>query len=185
MKSLRTVIAFILSLIVLSAIGCERAENRLVSTPDDTIISISVDDARQTDLIYTGAVFVGDATDENFGNDTYHLNTATIAEDTLEISVSFSGGCRPHEFTLVVSDSFLEVAEADLQADIKKAVVSHVTLAHNANGDSCEAFPTEEWEFELTSIKKLYQQVYQQKAGTIILQLKEAPDEELIYEFAM
>lgn len=188
MKSLRTVIAFILILVVLSAIGCERAENRIISTPDDALISISVDDARPTEqIIYTGVVFVGDATDENFGNDTYHLNTATITEDTLEINVSFSGGCRHHEFTLIASDSFLEVAEAGLQANIKKAAVLNVTLAHNAKGDPCEAFPTEDWEFELTSIKKLYQQIYQQKAGTIVLRLKDAPNKgkELVYKFAM
>ena len=61
----------------------------------------------------------------------------------------------------------------------------HITLAHNANGDLCRAWLTEDYHFDLTPIKTMYQKAYRQAAGTIILRLKDAPDGKLIYEFSM
>ena len=109
------------------------------------------------------------------GTDEYALNSAAITDDTLNISVSYSGGCEDHQFTLVVSDTFLESFPVQL----------HASLTHNANGDTCEAYPTENYRFDLTPIKTMYQETYRQEAGTIILRLKDAPDGELIYEFTM
>ena len=141
--------------------------------PDDPV-SISVDDVSPGEIFYTGAVFIGDAGDR-FGTDEYALNSATITDDTLNISVSYSGGCEDHQFTLVVSDTFLESHPVQLQASI----------AHNANGDPCEAYPTDNYRFDLTPIKTMYQNAYRQEAGTIVLRLKDAPEGELIYEFTM
>ena len=141
--------------------------------PDDPI-SISVDDVNPDEIFYTGTVFIGDAGDR-FGTDEYALNSATITDDTLNISVSYSGGCKYHQFTLVASDTFLESHPVQLQASI----------AHNANGDTCEAYPTENYRFDLTSIKTMYQNAYRQEAGIIVLRLKDAPEGELIYEFTM
>ena len=36
-------------------------------------------------------------------------------------------------------------------------------LAHNANGDACEAWLTEDYNFDLTPIKTMYQEGYRQK----------------------
>ena len=60
-----------------------------------------------------------------------------------------------------------------------------IFVAHNANGDTCEAYPTEDYHFDLTPIKTMYQEAYQQEAGTIILRLKDTQNVELIYEFTM
>ena len=171
---LKNTIGFTLSLLSLLALGCQRNQDQKIMQPDDTLISVSRDDARQDDIIYQGAVFIGDA-GNRFGTDEYALNSATITDDTLNISVSYSGGCKEHEFTLVASDAFLESFPVQL----------HVSIAHNANGDTCEAYPTENYRFDLTPIKTMYQEAYRQEAGTIILRLKDAPDGELVYEFTM
>ncbi len=165
-------IGFILSLLILLTIGCQQLQNQMKADPDDT--SLSVDDVDPADIAYIGEVFIGNAGDR-FGTDEFVVNSASITDDTLSVSVSYSGGCETHEFTLIASESFLESFPVQL----------HVSLAHNANGDACEAYPTEKYQFDLTPIKNMYQEAYRQEAGTIILRLKEAPNTDLVYEFTM
>ena len=168
-------IGFILSLLILLTIGCQQLQNQMKADPDDTSLSVDdVDDVDPADIAYIGEVFIGNAGDK-FGTDKFVVNSATIADDTLTVSVSYSGGCGTHEFTLIASESFLESFPVQL----------HVSLAHNANGDACEAYPTEKYQFDLTPIKNMYQEAYRQEAGTIILRLKEAPNTDLVYEFTM
>ena len=169
---LKNVIVYALSISIF-VIGCQQLNDQMKSGPDDTV-SISVDDVHPDEIFYTGPVSIGDAADR-FGTDAYTLNSATITDDTLNISVSYSGGCKDHQFTLVASDTFLESFPVQL----------HVSIAHDANGDTCEAYPTENYRFNLTPIKTMYQEAYRQEAGTIILRLKDAPDGELVYEFTM
>ena len=163
-----------LGLLVLFTIGCQQIQNQMKVEPDGTTVSVSVDDDIPDIEPSVGKVFIGDA-DGRFGTDKYTLNTTSINGDTLTINVSYSGGCEKHEMTLVVTESFLESFPVQL----------HVSLAHNANGDTCEAYPTEDYHFGLTPIKTMYQKAYQQEAGTIILRLKDAPNVELLYEFTM
>lgn len=153
--------------------GCQQLNDQMKTELDDPV-SISVDDVNPDEIFYTGTVFIGDAGNK-FGTDAYALNSTTITDDTLNISVSYSGGCEDHQFTLVVSDTFLESFPVQL----------HASIAHNANGDTCEAYPTENYRFDLTPIKTMYQEAYRQEAGTIVLRLKDAPDGELVYEFTM
>ena len=108
------------------------------------------------------------------GTDDYVLRDTAITDDTLRLTVSYSGGCEPHEFTLVTSGTFLESSPVRLP----------ISVAHNANDDSCEAFPTEVYHFDLTDIKALYQEAYQQAAGTIILLLENAPNGQIGYQFS-
>ncbi len=164
----------VLFTIGLFTIGCQQVQNQIKGEPDDTTVSVSVDDVPHDIEPYVGKVFIGDA-DGRFGTDDYALNSATITNDTLTVSVSYSGGCEAHHFTLVASDTFLESFPVQL----------HAYIAHNANNDNCEAYPTVSYQFDLTPIKTMYQEAYQQEAGTIVLHLKDAPDGELVYEFTM
>ena len=168
----KNVIVYALGVFIFS-IGCQQLNDQMQTGPDDGL-SVVVGGVDADETGYTGTVFIGDAGDR-FGTDEYALNSAAITDDTLNISVSYSGGCEDHQFTLVVSDTFLESFPVQL----------HASLTHNANGDTCEAYPTENYRFDLTPIKKMYQTAYRQEAGTIILRLKDAPDGELIYEFTM
>ncbi len=109
---------------------------------------------------------------EEWGADRFQLSAASITGDTLAVTVSYSGGCQVHQFTLVASDSFLESDPVQLE----------VALAHNANGDLCRAWLTEDLLFSLVPIKERFQSQYQD-SGRVVLLLEDAPGE-LLYEFA-
>ena len=168
----KNAIAYTLSVFVFF-IGCQHLNDPTQIGLDEPV-SISREDVHPDERFYTGAVFIGDAGDR-FGTDDYTLNSATITDDTLNISLSYGGGCEDHQLTLVVSETFLESFPVQL----------HTSLAHNANGDPCQAWLTETYRFDLTPIKEMYQEAYRRKAGTLILRLKEAPDGELTYEFTL
>lgn len=165
---LKNVIGSALSLLILSGIGCQRDLN------EDVPSLSSVDSVAVEEEPYMGILIIG-GEGIKFENDSFVLNDTMIMDDTLTINVSYSGGCKNHQFTLVASDSFSESFPVQLNAYI----------VHNANGDTCEAWPTEDYYFDLTPIKTLYHNAYRQKAGKIVLRLKEAPGKKLIYEFAM
>ena len=161
---LANAITLALSLIIFFAVGCQQVQNHITDKPDDTDVSVSPDDVAP-DAINMGRVVIADAVEE-WGVDEYVLNSATITDDTLVLNVSYGGGCEDHQFTLVASGVFLESFPVQLS----------VSLAHNANSDPCEAWLTEDYHFDLSAIKSLYQAAYQQEAGTIILLLKDAPE---------
>ena len=162
-----------LCVFILFVIGCQHIQNDMNPEPDG-LISIAVDKGTQDNMTYSSNVFIGDAGNK-FGTDAFALDTATIEGDILKVNLSYSGGCKSHQFTLVASDLFHESSPVQLP----------IYIAHNANGDTCEAYPTEDYHFNLTPIKDLYQKRYRQDAGTIILKLKDAPEGELVYKFTM
>ena len=166
-------LGFVLGLNIFFVIGCQQLQNQITGKPDDVSVSVSVDDV-VPDEIQTGTVVITDAVEE-WGVDEYVLNSATIIDDRLELSISYSGGCEKHQFTLVSSGVFLESFPVQLR----------VSLSHNANNDSCEAWLTDDYHFDLNTIKILYKTAYQQEAGTVILLLEDAPNGQLVYEFAM
>ena len=118
-----------------------------------------------------GTVVVADG--RAWGDDPYVANSATIDGDRLTIEVSFAGGCQDHAFTLVLAESFRESDPVQLAA----------TLAHEANGDLCEAWLTESRIFDLSLVKTRYAQSYGAGAGRVVLQIAGVPGESLLYEF--
>ena len=132
---------------------------------------------RQIDPPRGGAVVLGAAAEgrDQWGTDPYQLSAARIAGDTLTITVSYGGGCAEHQFTLLTSNVFLESDPVQLG----------VSLAHEANGDLCRAWLTEVLDFDLTPIKRLYQDAYREDSGPIILLLEDAPEPALVYEFML
>ena len=128
-----------------------------------------------------GFVFLGDDSDDDVviedgrsrGNDPYVVNSAALDGDRLSIEVSYGGGCRDHAFTLVISKSFRESDPVQLAA----------VLAHEANGDPCEAWLTETHVFDLSLIKTRYRQFYGPGPGRVVLQIEGVSGEHLLYEF--
>ena len=120
----------------------------------------------------TGRVVVA-GTEGTLADDDYVLNSAAIAGDTLTASVSYSGGCRTHVFTLVVGASFVESSPVRLPADLR----------HDGNGDTCEAFPTESYAFDLTVVKARYRDAYGPGRGQVALELANLPGDRLLYDF--
>ena len=151
---------------LLLAIGCDRMDNQVIDEMDEAGDAIG----KIGDTVIAVAP-------EAWGTDAYVINAATIevsdTADTLNINVSYTGGCETHAFTLVAEPMFLESFPVQLR----------VSIAHNANGDTCQALITEDHQFDLTPIKTVYQKGYQTEQGTIVLRLKDAPPSDLTYEF--
>ena len=148
---------------LLLAIGCDRMENQFMDKTDDTA----------DDIGKIGDTVIASTPEASSVTDAYVINTATVKGETLRVNVSYSGGCETHEFTLVAEPRFLESFPVQLR----------VSIAHNANGDTCQDSITEDHVFDLTPIKEVYQKGYQTDTGTIILRLNGAPPGELAYEF--
>ena len=55
-----------------------------------------------------------------------------------------------------------------------------ITLIHDAHGDTCEAYPSEQLRFDLRPIKRHYQETFNQDSGTVYLRLAGHP-RSLIY----
>ena len=137
----------------------------------ETQVIGKTDDAAD-DVARIGSVVFGLTADE-WGTDAYTINAATLEGDTLRVNVSYSGGCETHAFTLVAEQRFLESFPVQLR----------VSIAHNANGDRCDALITGDYHFDLTPLKEAYQKGYRKDEGTIVLRLKDAPPSDLFYDF--
>ena len=117
-----------------------------------------------------GTVVVNDADlpVDHWGDDPCELAidpAPVVADDALTLAVSYSGGCARHDVTLV-ADSRFSAADPGRLA---------VRLAHDANGDSCEAYLTETYRFDLAPVRTLYQRTYGRNAGVVRLRLRRPP----------
>ena len=169
--TLKNACTFALSLIVLGTIGLgETQENE---SSDDSPVAVSSDDVSSEETKLWGRVVIDPDSTADLGADEYELDAAAITGDTLVVTVSYGGGCEDHFFALDASAAFAESDPVQLM----------VALAHNANGDACQRWVTQDYCFNLAPLKARYQAEYQQDAGTIVLQLKGAASE-LVYEFA-
>lgn len=168
--------AFAWSLVVLYAIGCGQKQEDKSGSGAGALISFSPADQAPDETKSSGPVVLTDSsaiTSGAWGTDDFALSAAAITGDTLAVTVSYAGGCREHLFTLVSSSEFKESNPVQVVVD----------LVHNAQGDSCEAWITRDYLFNLTPLKVRYQEAYQQEEGTIVLLLEGAP-EDLVYDFA-
>ncbi|MBZ5710049.1 hypothetical protein [Nannocystis pusilla] len=85
----------------------------------------------------TGGDALPNCTDLGAG-DPFDINTAKIVGDELVLEVAYGGGCEIHEFTLCFDGVVLDT-------DFIKLAVHH-----DAHGDACLAFISEERAFDLT-----------------------------------
>lgn len=167
-----------LIIVLLIVLGCgKESEHNVMEEPHTATADVVMDKAG-----VRGEVVVNDAglPVSHWGRGRYVIETRddkapAIEDDTLAVTLSYSGGCEDHEFTLVASDAFAESYPVQLE----------VSLAHEANGDRGRAYLTETYGFDLTPIQTLYQEAYQAAAGTILLFLRDAPEDvpDLIYTF--
>ena len=133
----------------------------------DGSVAIARGNADDSTVPNRGAVIVNetDLQIDHWGKDLFELHTENnapeISDDTLTATVSFSGGCAPHRFTLVANRLF--TASDPVQID--------VSIAHEANDDRCEAYLTETYEFDLAPIEMHYQQAYRRSEGAIRIRL--------------
>ena len=82
---------------------------------------------------------------------------ASLAGDTLTLSVEHGGGCVAHGYNSCWDGSF---AESD-------PVQTWLSLSHEDNDDPCEAIVTRELVFDLTPMRDAWIDAYMQPSGTI------------------
>ena len=169
--TLKNACTFAVSLIALGTIGLGEAQEN--ESSDDSPVAVSSDDVSSEETKLWGRVVIDPDSTAALGADEYELDAAAITGDTLVVTVSYGGGCEDHLFALDASAAFAESDPVQLM----------VALAHNANGDACQRWVTQDYCFNLAPLKARYQEEYQQDAGTIVLQLEGAASE-LVYEFA-
>ena len=106
------------------------------------------------------------ATLQSWPTDPFVIDVVAVTGDVLTVMVHYAGGCRPHDFTLVIPAAFLE----------SHPVQSNALLAHDAHDDACEAIISRSLVFDLSPLKAAFQQAYQQTTGTIRLNVATTPD---------
>jgi hypothetical protein len=97
--------------------------------------------------------------------DAYEFSEMQLNGDRLSVTVRHGGGCRNHEFALLVNPAFLESYPVQMGG----------VLAHDAKGDPCRALLQKTLEFDLTPVKEAYQRAYQTRTGTINLRVRGWP----------
>ena len=149
--------------VVLFVIGCTQMSKEIVDgtdngMDDDDTVSVTPGDLPDDDTNMVGTVVLLTGDDEmdqdaidQAGGDTYTFNSAIIEGDTLTVSVSYGGGCETHEFTLFAEPELFPPLAGGLP-------MLGISIAHNANGDMCERWVTESYDFDLTPIKNKYQE---------------------------
>ena len=91
------------------------------------------------------------------------IKSLEVQGDTLVARVMHSGGCKQHTYDLLWSGTFQKSAEGTNQVEL--------VLAHDANGDSCEALLNRTASFDLTPLKRQWREHYQFEHGTVELRL--------------
>ncbi|MCX6224162.1 MAG: hypothetical protein NTV01_05350 [Bacteroidia bacterium] len=80
---------------------------------------------------------------EKYSMDPFRLDSAYVDDDCLMMQVSYSGGCRDHEFNLW-----------RLPPNALNPPPVELALSHNSNGDACEAYITRWLIFSLAPLRE-------------------------------
>jgi len=112
---------------------------------------------------WAGQVIITPDTDAtHWPSDPVTIQGFTIRGDSLELAVSFGGGCRDHAFVLLSDAAWME--SYPVQVGIK--------LAHDANGDNCKALISRVLRFDLSPLKAAYSASYQATSGIMKLNIR-------------
>jgi hypothetical protein len=96
-------------------------------------------------------IIITDMPPEAIQLDPFSLKGIEIVEDTITLTISYSGGCEKHYFSLFMSPAaFLE----------SYPVQANLYLRHNGNSDACEAEINQTISFNLQPIAALYKSLY-------------------------
>jgi hypothetical protein len=79
----------------------------------------------------------------NLPSDPFNILHAKIEDDCLEITLSYSGGCKVHEFIM----TYTKLPHFGIYSGT-------LTLSHNAHGDLCEALITDKIRYDLIPLQE-------------------------------
>lgn len=116
-------------------------------------------------------IIIDDNYYQNAPRDPFVFNRIKLVGSNFFINVSYGGGCEEHEFVLIAT-SFME----------SYPVQVNVLLSHEDNDDPCDAWITEEMAFNISPLKKAWQEQYNKISGTIMINL-DGWEEQITYDF--
>jgi hypothetical protein len=91
------------------------------------------------------------------------IRSIEVQGNTLVARVMHSGGCKPHSYELLWNGSFQNSATGEAQAEL--------VLAHDANGDACEALLNRTASFDLTPLQQRWREQNKGEHGTVELRI--------------
>ena len=98
---------------------------------------------------------------KNYDAQDFYLEDVSIEDSILKLNVSYSGGCKKHQFLLVERKNFKRA---------KNIYEVHLQLLHNSNQDTCKKIVTEFLLFNLLPLKtELQKENFDQKDINLIL----------------
>lgn len=89
------------------------------------------------------------------------LKGVELQGNTLVARVMHSGGCKPHTYELLWNGTFQKSAAGEAQAEL--------VLAHDANGDSCEALLNRTASFDLGPLAQRWREQNKGEHGAVEL----------------
>ena len=100
-------------------------------------------------------------TDSAWPADAISIDSVHIDGDTLIANITHGGGCRMHDYKLVVGTAWMD--SFPVQAPSR--------MSHDAHGDLCKALIRRELRISLTPIADVYRVTYRREHGTVSLRL--------------
>lgn len=88
--------------------------------------------------------------------DAYNIEQVELVGNSLAFTVSYSGGCEDHAFSLLNDGSIMKSMPPQ----------TNLVLKHEANGDKCRSMITEQLIFNLEPLQSM-------ASGTIVLRVKD------------
>ena len=79
-----------------------------------------------------------------FKNEDFYLEDVSIKDNILKLNVSYSGGCKKHQFLLVEKKNLQRA---------KDLYNVQLQLFHNSNNDTCKKIVTEDLFFNILPLK--------------------------------
>lgn len=107
-------------------------------------------------------IITANTDDQRWPSDAVTIREASVVGDSLELFVTFGGGCREHAFLLLTDGAWME--SYPVQVGVK--------LSHDARGDNCKALLSRVLRFDLTPLKVAYETSYQSTTGIIRLNVR-------------
>lgn len=130
---MKSLLIFSIALLIFSCKSHKNAKNSKIETNSETMLKATIGDIETP-------------------SDIIHISDVTLKGNILFIKVSFSGGCKTHDFQLLGS------------ANISKSLppIRAIKLVHNANGDECKKMEERTLEFDISDL------AYKHEAGSVI-----------------
>ena len=121
-------------------------------TPQPLMVPFSISCPEdEPDYALPPQVIITDEPAPTLWRDYFNLNNAVISGNTLTLTVSYGGGCQPHDFALYMTPAtFME----------SYPVQANLVLRHNAHSDECKAYLTQDIQFNLRPIADRYRFFY-------------------------